>query len=175
MASSSAGLSSGNGRTGAGCASCADALFHPDHGVPSAELIAAARKLPDKPVAEVRMKLCAVFRQVRIVCPVRIADAGIEILNVLRAQHRLKRGIQPLARSPMPLILAQVNAHLRRPVIGGAAAERPGIGIANELAAALRDQVRIAAGSVARIRAANSSISGTVHSNVMAVFSTYGA
>ena len=43
----------------------------------------------------------------------------------------------------MPLILAQVNAHLRRPVIGGAAAERPGIGIANELTAALCDQIRI--------------------------------
>ena len=31
----------------------ADALFHPDHGIPRAEFIAAARKLPDEPVAEV--------------------------------------------------------------------------------------------------------------------------
>ena len=123
----------------------ADALFHPDHGVPSAEFIPAARKLPDEPIAEMRMKLRAVSRQVCVVRPVRAADAGIEILNVLRAQHRLERGVQPLARPPVPLILAQVNAHLHRPVIGGAAAERPGVGIADDLVAALRDQVRIAA------------------------------
>ena len=48
----------------------ADALFHPDHGVPRAEFIPAARELPDDPVAEVCVKLCAVFRQVRIVRPV---------------------------------------------------------------------------------------------------------
>ena len=98
---------------------------------------------PDDPVAEVCVKLCAVFRQVRIVRPVRVADAGIEILNILRAQHRLERGVQPPTGALVPLVLAQVNAHLHRPGIGSTAAERPGVGITDELAAALRDQIRI--------------------------------
>ena len=145
MLRTASGASSGNGSTGCGTASCAPMCFSiQTHGVPCAELIAAARKLAHELIADVRVKLRTVFRQVYVVRPIRVCDAGVERLHVLRAQKRLERGIQPPA-DPLPaLILAQVDAHLGSPGIGRALTERAGVGVADDLSAAHGDQIRIA-------------------------------
>lgn len=101
-------------------------------------------KTRHEPIADVRVKLRTVFRQVYVVRPIRVCDTGVERLHVLRAQKRLERGIQPPA-DPLPaLILAQVDAHLGSPGIGRARTERAGVGVADDLSAAHGDQIRIA-------------------------------
>lgn len=53
-----------------------DMLFHPYHVIPTVELIPALVKLPNHPVAKVRMETYAVFTQMLVLC-FRIGDAGV--------------------------------------------------------------------------------------------------
>lgn len=75
------------------------ALFHPHHIVPCAELIAAAVKGARNGIAEPRVEVDAGAAQVRVVSPGGGGDAGVQHLHMLCAGGVLQRMIQPGAQT----------------------------------------------------------------------------
>ena len=76
-------LGKGNDRRGS-FRGIAQQLFCPRHIVPAAELVAAARKNADAAEAQMFVEANAVVRQVFVAFALGLADAGIEVIDVLR-------------------------------------------------------------------------------------------
>ena len=104
----------------------------------------------------------------------RPGNAGIEVLHVLRPRERLERRVKPPAQPTAATVAPQVDARLRRPVVGRAGVERPGVRIAEQLAVPLGRKIRITLQRVRNARG-NAAVSGTSYSKMIAVSRTYGA
>ena len=90
------------------------------------------------------MKLRAVSRQVCVVRPVRAADAGIEIVDVLRERQLLNRAVEALAETVLARVEGEIDRRLRTVVVGLTRDERVRIGVAEKLAIfILRDEIRV--------------------------------
>lgn len=71
-------------------------FLHPDHVVPSPELVAAFVKLADHGIPLTRMKPNAVFCQI-FIFRFRVSDAGIQIQDMLGAGNLFQRGIESVS------------------------------------------------------------------------------
>ena len=96
-------------------------------------------------VAEPRVEVDAGAAQVRVVSPGGGGDAGVQHLHMLGAGGVLQRMIQPGAQTTAAAVLPQVDARLRRPCVSGAAAQLPGVGVAQDLAVTLQHQIGVGA------------------------------
>ena len=150
-------------------------FFRPGHVVPAAELVAAAREHADAPEAQVLVEADAIVRQIFIARALRLADAGIEIVDVLSERQLLNRAVEALAETVLARVEGEIDRRLCTVVVGLTRDERVRIGVAEELAIfILRDEIRVFARDI-RDAAAEFVERRYVVSNEMAVFSTYGA
>ena len=95
-------------------------------------------------VAEVFVEVDAVGREVGVVVGLGVADAGVEVEDAHVAQEVFEGAVELAADACAAGVHAQVDGHFRRPVVGGAADEGVGVGVAEEVAAALGDEVGVA-------------------------------
>ena len=119
-----------------------DPFLHPGEIVPLPEFVPAFAEFPDAVKAHPLVEAQAVRREIFVLL-VGARDARVEIHNILRPADGLERRVQPAAQPGAAAFGAQVDRRLRRPVARGAADERPGVRVAEDLAVLLRDKVRV--------------------------------
>ena len=111
----------------------ADKLLHPNHAIPAVEFISALSAAADHPVAEMRVEIRAVFRQI-FVLNFWIGYAGVHVEKALLAQHGFERVVQLSAKPAAARILIEIDRCLNRPIIRRARMKRTRIGIAEDIA-----------------------------------------
>ena len=122
----------------------AQQLFRPGHIVPAAELVTAAPENPDAAEAQMLVEADAVVRQIFVVLALRLADAGIEVVNALRAGNVLERAVKTLAEALMARFEREVDRRLGAAVVGRAWNEGVRVGIAERVAGGvLGDAIRL--------------------------------
>ena len=117
-------------------------FFYPDQIVPPSEFISAMVEFCCLTVAHVEVEINAVPGHVGVLS-FRDSDTGVEVQNVLGADGILQSLVETAAQADFKGVLPEVDGSFRRPVAGRAADEGMGVGVAQNLAAALRYEVRV--------------------------------
>ena len=109
----------------------ADELFHPDLVVPGAEFIAAAVEGAHQAIAHVPVEKHAVVGQV-FIRVVGAGDAGIQIADAHGFQGALQGFIQRPSHTAAPMLPADIDGGLHRPIVGRPGFEGTGVGVAQD-------------------------------------------
>ena len=93
-----------------------DHLLHPDHVIPSIELIAALLKCAHQFISQMLMKMHTVICQM-FVLMLCIGNAGIQIADMLFLENLLKCLIQKFSAAAAFVVFIHINRRFHSPII----------------------------------------------------------